>query len=217
MLTGDFSFFYDLFYKLIYIIPISVIALPVHELSHAFVAYKLGDTTAKDQGRLSLNPLKHLDVIGTLCFLVFGFGWAKAVPVGCMNFKNPKRDMMLTGIAGPISNLIMALISVPLLAISAKYCPIDYITTLIELFLYYNIILAIFNMLPFPPLDGSRLLVYFFPNSIFQKVMFYERYSAVILIVLMFTGIFDRVLGFLTNIVLTPLIVVVNLIIAVLP
>lgn len=145
-----------------------VVAISVHEAAHAAAAYKLGDPTAKNQGRLTLNPLKHLDPIGTLMVFIARFGWGKPVPVNPYNFKNPVRDSALTSLAGPASNFLTALIlSVPL-----KYIAMPlWLSDLMWITFDINIVLGIFNFLPFPPLDGSKMFAVFIPKK-FQKKYF---------------------------------------------
>ena len=153
------------------------ITLPIHELAHGYAAYKLGDNTAKNLGRLTLNPLKHLDVLGAVSLIFFHFGWAKPVPVNLGNLKNPKRDFALVAIAGPTSNLLIAFFSVPLwLALRLLFIKTyvqgafltSFLTTLINfvgIFHSINLGLAIFNLIPVPPLDGSRILTAFLPDK----------------------------------------------------
>lgn len=153
------------------------ITLPIHELAHGYAAYKLGDNTAKDLGRLTLNPLKHLDVIGAVSLIFFHFGWAKPVPVNLRNLKNPKRDFAIVAMAGPLSNLLLAFFTVPLwLALRLLFIKTyvqgafltSFLTTLINfvgIFHSINLGLAIFNLIPVPPLDGSRLLTAFLPDK----------------------------------------------------
>ena len=166
-----------------------LITLSIHEYSHAYAAYKLGDDTAKNLGRLSLNPIKHLDPIGALCMLFFHVGWAKPVPINSRNFKNPKRDFALSALAGPLSNLILAFFSMglylfALVTLSGANIEVDSIGFSIAqnllLFLYIfqsvNVGLGVFNLLPIPPFDGSRLLNVIFPPKIYFGIMKYERY-----------------------------------------
>lgn len=177
---------------------------PVHEFAHGYVAYKLGDNTAKRQGRLTLNPLAHIDIFGMIMILLFGFGYAKAVPVNMRNFKNPKTGMALTGLAGPMSNLIMAFISIFLYYLCTAMFNSDLIiVSLITLFFYYaafiNVSLAVFNLLPIPPLDGSKIIAGVLPDRIYYKYMQYERYVIIVVFVLLLTGILDRPLSYLDN------------------
>ena len=190
-------------------IPIFMLAISLHEAAHGFVAYKLGDPTAKSVGRLSLNPAKHFDVFGFIMLIFLGFGWAKPVPIDTRNFKNPKRDMAISAIAGPLSNLTLALV----FAIFFKLFSLAYSNPAIDdalflsapwrilgIFLYYgirlNIMFAVFNLLPIPPFDGSRLLLAFLPTRIYFKIQRYERYIFIALIVLLFTGLLNVPLNF---------------------
>ncbi len=164
-----------------------LITLTIHEYCHGYAAYRLGDPTAKSLGRLTLNPIKHLDPIGALCMLFFHFGWAKPVPINARYFKNPKRDFAITALAGPMSNILTAFISSFVYLLSFKLLlEIDYPNeftfalaqnTLNFFYIFHivNIGLAVFNLLPVPPLDGSRLLNVFLPPRIYFGIMKYER------------------------------------------
>ena len=179
------------------------ICSPIHELSHAYAAYKLGDTTAKSDGRLTFNPLKHIDPIGMTMILVFGFGYAKPVPVNINRLHNPKRDMALVSLAGPFSNLVLAFI-MNFFAYMVEYFGgsstfVDIIYTFFFYGAYINIVLAAFNLLPIPPLDGSKVLAAVLPSRAYYKYMTYERYAMIVLIVILFTGILDKVLGVIAS------------------
>ncbi len=175
-------------YSIIASLIVIFLTLPVHEFAHGFVAYKLGDPTAKYSGRLTLNPLVHLDVMGAALIFIIGFGWAKPVPVGMQYFKNPKRDMAITALAGPLSNLIMALVMVFLGCLSyfllnmfytmplALAVVLSSLSSILYMAAYINISLAVFNLIPIPPLDGSRILNAFLPDRIYYRIMQYERY-----------------------------------------
>ena len=152
--------------------------LPFHEFAHAFVAHKLGDPTAKWNGRVTLNPLASIDPVGAMFILLFGFGWAKPVPVDSRYFKNRKRDTALVALAGPVANLIAAFIGTFILNLIAVIFNI--VPTFIYVFIYYyvviNISLAAFNLIPIPPLDGSKILEAFLPNSVYYNYYRYQRY-----------------------------------------
>ncbi len=164
-----------------------LIILPIHEFAHGYMAYKLGDNTAKDMGRLSLNPMRHLDPLGALCMVVFHFGWAKPVPINPRNFKNPKKGFALCALAGPLSNLLMAFFSAFIyLLLNAIFrrtiFPAEFLVILAQntaLFFYIfhviNLSLAIFNLIPVPPLDGSRLISVILPPKAYFGIMKYER------------------------------------------
>ncbi len=190
----------------IWSIPV-LLAITVHEVAHGWVAMKLGDRTAEMLGRLTLNPLKHIDPIGTIvvpiALLVFGgfvFGWAKAVPVNANNFKNPKSDMAWVAIAGPISNLIMALIWAVVVKVGYLISP-SYDG--IGQFMVYsgfagisiNLILALLNLIPLPPLDGSRVLAAFLPSKLYYYYMRLEPYGFFILLGMMFLGVFGMIIS----------------------
>ncbi len=172
----------DLLFELLDIvitIPIVLFALTFHEFSHGFIAYKLGDPTAKYMGRLTLNPLKHLDPIGTLCMILCRFGWAKPVPVDMRQFKNPKRDMAFCAIAGPLSNLLLGFLGTLIYCLLAFIFPNIlnnyYLTYFLSSFAILNIYLAIFNLIPLPPFDGSRILTAFLPDKYYIRLMQNER------------------------------------------
>ena len=174
-------------------LPIILLSLSFHEASHAFIAYKLGDPTARNFGRVTLNPLKHLDPIGFIAMLTIGFGWAKPCPVNTRNFRNPRKGFALSSLAGPVSNMILALGFTVLMAIFYLVYLIFVIARglaeppvfagYIKLFLYYgiylNISLAIFNFLPVPPLDGSRILGLILPDKVYYAFLKYERYIGI--------------------------------------
>ncbi len=174
------------------IIPAAFFAIVFHEISHGYVAYLLGDKTAKNGGRLSLNPMEHIDWIGLICMTLFGFGWAKPVPVNPYNFKNKKLGMVLVSIAGPLSNLLMAAISIVLAMLSLLIEPTSsFLFNLQELLFTFfwlsaqlNVGLAVFNCIPIPPLDGSKVLFSVLPRNIYASILRYEQYGMLVLIVL---------------------------------
>lgn len=193
--------------NILFSIPAIIIAITVHEYFHALVAYKLGDPTAKNEGRLTLNPIKHLDPVGTLFLIIFGFGWGKPVPIATLNFRNPKRDTGLVSLAGPLSNMGLAIISSFLYGIFSSVNMNVQVSEYISSFFWYlaalNIALAILNLLPIYPLDGSKIFSLFLPERIYFKILNYERYFFIILIVLMFTGVFNFVINGLTDAFMT--------------
>jgi len=195
----DFTYLLGL---LLGVIP-SLICITLHELSHGLVAYALGDDTAGKMGRLSLNPLKHLDPMGLLMMLIFHVGWAKPVPVNMYRFKNPKRGMALTAIAGPLSNIVISIVF--LFIFGLFYIPFGktqvgtYFLSMIELTAYISIGLAVFNLLPVPPLDGSKVLFSLIRDENYYKLMRYERYGSLLMFALVATGILGKPLSSLIS------------------
>ena len=192
--------------KLFYVLVIAfcvLLSLSVHELCHGWAAYFMGDKTAKYSGRLSLNPIAHLDPIGALCLFVFGFGWAKPVPVNPWNFNNKKGGMVLTSLAGPISNFILAFFAyIGVIALGGTglgmttsvgswFAQTGYMICYFLVSL--NLGLGLFNLIPIPPLDGSKVLTAILPANLYFKLMEYERYGFIILIILINLPIFDRI------------------------
>ena len=193
-----------LFEILVHVI-VLLTAFPVHECAHAWVAEKLGDPTARNAGRITLNPFKHLDLFGTLCMIFVGFGWANPVPVNPNNFKNPKNGMALTAIAGPVSNLIMSFIAMIIyrVLLFVGLANGSYPTVAMNVFalvVTLNLSLAVFNLLPIPPLDGSRIFNLFMSEKTYFKVMKYEKYVFVGLAVLLYSGLLDKPLSWLQDI-----------------
>ena len=177
------------------LIPVIIFALSFHEFSHGWMAHRYGDPTAKNAGRLTLNPMAHLDLFGSLALYLMGFGWAKPVPVNPQYLANPKRDMMWIALAGPVSNLIVALISGILLSVLLRLGLIGSQSPLIMVLimsLQINLVLAIFNFIPIPPLDGSRILEGLIPNKYHNELAKFEYYGPRILMGLIILSMFTR-------------------------
>ena len=202
----DFTALWSL---LLGVIP-ALVCITLHELAHGFVAYKLGDTTAKDAGRLTLNPLKHLDPMGLLMMLVFHVGWAKPVPVNMMRLKNPKRDMALVALAGPLCNVLIAAVVFALYG--ALFVPLrdntvgQYLLDMLLLTARISIGLAIFNLIPVPPLDGSKILLSLLPDEGYRFVLRYERYGSLLLFALVALGVLSKPLSLAINAAYTALV-----------
>lgn len=218
ILGGDFSWITLVGYIVAVLINI-FFSLPVHECAHAFAAYKLGDNTAKYSGRLTLNPFAHIDYLGAFLMIFVGFGWAKPVPVDMRRFKNPKRDMALTALAGPVSNILLAFVALVLshlfLILSYKVSATAAMATSIVATIFYwtadiNVYLGIFNLVPIPPLDGSRILNAFLSDRVYYKLMKFERYSFIIVIALAYlfgdalNGIASFVFKAISNLAFLP-------------
>ena len=184
----------------------SLLCITLHELSHGLVAYKLGDDTAKRAGRLTLNPIRHIDPMGLLMMVLFRFGWAKPVPVNMYNFKNPKRGMAITALAGPLSNVVIAVVFLFLYGLLFRPLYVDGNSalgrTVLEMVMrtaYLSLALAIFNIIPISPLDGSKVLFSFLSDEGYYKLMRYERYGMILLMVLVATGATSGVLSTVTG------------------
>ena len=185
------------------------LVLPLHECAHGFIAHKLGDNTAKREGRLTLNPLVHIDYIGAALMLLVGFGWAKPVPVNSRYFKDPKKGMALTALAGPVSNLLAAIVAGLIrngfLALIAKeVLPWNdfmmYVLMFFQFLVYINIGLAVFNFLPVPPLDGSKILMAFLPDKYIFWIAQREQMISMILFVVIMMGGLNGILSVANNV-----------------
>lgn len=193
------NYYMDQLKAMLYVVPVVLIAISFHEFAHGFVSYKMGDPTPKQDGRLTLNPLKHLDILGTLCLLLFHMGWAKPVRINIACYKNKKWGMVLVSLAGPCMNFILAFLSLLIYGLLAVYGdPYSNAVYIGGVLAYYsaviNIGLGLFNLIPFPPLDGSNVLgaLWSGAENIYNKI---GPYRNLILIVLLVSGALSRPLG----------------------
>lgn len=191
----DFSYLISI---LLSVIP-SLFCITFHELSHGFVAHLLGDDTAKRAGRLTLNPLKHIDITGLIMMVIFHVGWAKPVPVNMRNFRNPKRGMAVTALAGPLSNILLAVLFILLYGLLC--IPLrdsvsgGYVLQMLSLGAYISTGLAVFNLIPVPPLDGSKVLFSVISDNAYYRLMKYEKYGSLVLFALVASGVLGRPLS----------------------
>lgn len=198
-------------------VPAALIALSVHEYAHGYAAYRLGDPTARALGRLTLNPLRHLDPIGTLFMILFRFGWAKPVPINARYFKDPRKGMAITAAAGPISNFLMAFLAAVLYKLTVLlgnatlslwqsdivFFFFTYLSLFFWIFHVMNLGLGVFNLIPLPPLDGSRIFYIFLPPRWYFGIMKYERQIQIVLLLALalgaFSGLISGIVGFLSD------------------
>lgn len=210
----------NFFLKLSIMLVPGLMAITFHEVSHGVIAYLRGDNTARSLGRLTLNPLKHLDIIGTIMIIVIGIGWAKPVPVNFNNLRNPKRDMIWVSVAGPVTNLLLAVFSAALIRFIVPLTEpvpdgswlqlfLEPVLLMLSFSVYINLLLALFNLLPIPPLDGGRVLMGLLPDRLAATLSRIEPYGMIIIIVIVFfTDIFKYtilpMLGVLVHLLAGP-------------
>lgn len=196
-----------------------LMSVTLHELAHGLFSYAQGDMTAKREGRLTFNPISHLDTVGTICLVFCGFGWAKPVPVDPRQYANPKKGMAITAVAGPLVNFLIGVSAtvwltvyvwifdsglyqaIPLLKNTSQFV-FDLITTSLYITLYYNLLLAVFNMLPFPPFDGSRIVLAVLPDRYYFGIMKYEKFIMLVVFLLLWSGMFTGVFELFVDIVI---------------
>jgi Zn-dependent protease len=197
---------------------ITLIALTGHEFAHGWVSTKLGDPTPRATGRLTLNPLAHLDIVGTILMILTGFGWAKPVGINPRYYKNMKKGTALTAAAGPLANLIMAFIAMLIYAIffvlhykiGFSATALSYIESFTTLFAFRNLCFMVFNIIPIPPLDGAKVLGMFLPDRAYYTMLQYERYSMLLIMLLSLSGAFSTIIGTGVNLVLNGIIKLLN-------
>lgn len=204
---------------LIYSVPATILTMTLHEFAHSYVSYRLGDNTPKATGRLTLNPLKHIDPLGALCLAIFHFGWAKPVQVNPQAYKNPKKGMALTALAGPLMNFLItffAMFGMGIIAKMGNYSNSGIISNYLYILFYYIAILStglgIFNLIPFPPLDGSKVFGAILPEKIYFGYMKYERYGMLILFILLYSNLLDMPLNWLNEIITNGMFSIVKII-----
>ncbi|MCI9642352.1 MAG: site-2 protease family protein [Eubacterium sp.] len=179
--------------------------LPIHELAHGWAAYKMGDSTAKNLGRLTFNPFAHLDLFGTIMLFLFGIGYANPVPVQTRNFRNPKKGMIVTALAGPGSNLLMAFVFICLyyiVLLLPQNLAVSFIAYFFDFAATVNVSLAVFNLLPIPPLDGSKVIGFLIPSKTYFKILQYERYIMIALLLLLFTGVLNMPIALISDLLM---------------
>ncbi len=189
-------------FDILLIAPIAILSIMVHECAHGYAALYMGDDTAKVRGRLTLNPLKHIDIFGLLCMIMFKFGWAKPVPINPVNFRNRKNGMRLVSLAGVTANMILSVIFALLLKLTMNM-NMYYISLIFLYGIQLNIGYAVFNLIPIPPLDGSKLLATFLPGKYEYYMYKYERYIYIILIALIYTGVISDIMYPIINSIYT--------------
>lgn len=205
---GLMRYLYQFFQTLIYVAPATLIAISMHEYAHGYVSYRLGDITPKLDGRLTLNPFRHLDVWGTLCLLVFHVGWAKPVRINTRNYKNPRRDMILVASAGVVMNFIMAFVFMFFYGIMYKFGTSGVILNYLYVLCYYgaimNVGLGVFNLIPIPPLDGSNILAELYPGvkNFYFRI---RQHSVLILAVLLGSGVLNIPMQRMNNTIINML------------
>ena len=191
--------------NIILLAPPILLALTLHEYAHGYVAHRLGDPTAKSLGRLTFNPIKRLDPVGTVAFFLINIGWARPVPVNGSFFKDPKKDMLLVALAGPLTNLVLALASAVIAKIvlfTSQAIPYSNVAEgvivpffhMVKASIWINLVLCVFNFLPIPPLDGSRILMGLLPDDMARSYASFERYGFIVILLLAFTGLLSKMI-----------------------
>ena len=204
----------------LFTLPALFLSLSIHEFAHAYTAYKLGDMSQKYRGRLTLDPFKHIDIVGFLCIMLCGFGWGKPVQIVDTNFKNRAKGNAIVAFAGPFSNILLAIFFAIVIKILSMTGVLGLMATnnigiiliqMLSVTIYFNIVFAVFNMLPIPPFDGSKVLFYFLPRK-YKNIMYtLEKYSLIILLVLIITNVHYYIVGPIVNFLQYLLILFINL------